>query len=212
LQDSAEIIISHLREILRRHGHSFVGIQETQTLLDSLERSHPALVHEVSPKIVSVAQLADLLRRLAEERISLRNLREILGALAEREPGVKDALALTEHVRSSLRRQITFQYSNRDGEIGVFLLDSILEDTVREAIQETAKGRVLALPPDLSRDIVEATGRVISGNTKPVVLTQADIRYHLRRLLETEHPHVTVLSYQELVPEAKLQHLGRIAL
>jgi type III secretion protein V len=43
-----------------------------------------------------------------------------------------------------------------------------------------------------------------------VVVTSADIRRYVRRLLETEHPGVAVLSYQELTPEAKLQPLGRV--
>src|SRR5204862_2555096 len=38
--------------LLRRYGHEFVGVQETQALLDGLERTHPALVREVVPKLV----------------------------------------------------------------------------------------------------------------------------------------------------------------
>ena len=205
-----EVIVIHLLQVLRRYGHEFVGIQETQSLLDQLERTHPALVREVVPKVVSPALLAEILRRLAAEGISLRSLREILGALAERVPADSDAVTLTELVRAALRRQITFSHAGSAGVLRAYFLDPTIEDTVREAIQHTASGGTLALEPELSSDIVEAVGRAVGDNPAPVIVTAADIRCHVRRLVETEHPQVAVLSYQEIEPDVKLQPVGRI--
>jgi len=44
------VIVLHLLQVLRRYGHEFVGIQETQSLLDQLARTLPALVREVVPR------------------------------------------------------------------------------------------------------------------------------------------------------------------
>jgi type III secretion protein V len=208
-----EVIVEHLFHVLRRHGHTFVGIQETQTLLDGLASTHPVLVREVVPKLVTPVLIADILHRLAEEGISLRNLPEILAALAERTPrGDSDPALLTDCVRAALRRQITFNYASPDGTVAVFLLDSMIEETVREAIQNTGTGSHLALEPIISRDIVEAVGRAISGVVAPVILTAGDIRRHVRGLVESKHPRVAVIANQELVPEAKLRTLGNISL
>ena len=205
-----EVIVIHLLQILRRHGHEFVGIQETQSLLDQLERTHPALVREVVPKVVSPALLAEILRRLAAEGVSLRSLREILGALAERAPADPDPVVLSEHVRAALRRQITFAHAGSSGVLRAYLLDPMIEDAVREAIQRSASGSTLVLEPELSSDIIKAVGRAVADNVTPVIVTTADIRTHVRRLLETEHPRLAVLSYQEIEPDVKLQPLGRI--
>ena len=205
-----EVIVIHLLQVLRRHGHELVGIQETQSLLDRLGRTHPALVREVVPKVVSPALLTEILRRLAAEAISLRSLREILGALAERAPADSDPVILTEHARAALRRQITFAYAGSSGVLSAYFLDPMIEDTVREAIQHTAGGSTLALEPELSSDIVKAVGRAVADNSAPVIVTAADIRCHVRRLLETEYPKIAVLSYQEIEPDVKLQPLGRI--
>jgi type III secretion protein V len=206
-----EVIAAHLLVLLRRHGYEFVGIQETQTLLESLERSHPALVREVVPKLVSLVLLTDILRRLAEEGISLRNLREILGALGEWAPIERDPVALTEQVRAALRRQITFKYTAANGSLGVYLLDPMIEEAVREGIQRTSTGSFLALEPALSRDILGAVaGTIPVSIAGAVVVTGADIRRYVRRLLETEFPQLAVLSYQELAADAKLQPLGRV--
>jgi type III secretion protein V len=205
-----EVIVLHLLQVLHRYGHEFVGIQETQSLLDQLERTQPALVREVVPKVVSPALLTEILRRLAAEGISLRSLREILGALAESVPAGSDSVALTEHVRAALRRQITFAHAGSSGVLHAYFLDPIIEDTVREAVQHSASGSTLALEPELSSDIVKAVGRAVADNSAPVIVTVADIRCHVRCLLEAEYPKVAVLSYQEIEPDVKLQSLGRI--
>ena len=207
-----EVIAEHLLRVLRRHGSMFVGVQETQALLEGLERTHPHLIREVVPKIVSPILLADILQRLAREGLSLRNLVEILGALARRAGASngKDAASLAEVVRQALQRQITFKFTNRDGTAGVFFLDSMIEDTVREAIRESDTGSHLALEPELSSDIVRAVGRTVAGVASPVILTTSDVRRHLRGLLESAQPQVTVLAHQELTPETKLKVLGRI--
>ena len=203
-----EVIAEHLHQVLLRHGYMFVGIQETQVLLEGLQRTHPHLVREVVPKLVSPVVLADVLQRLAREGLSLRNLADVLGALAKRTAGNGDAALLAEEVRSALRQQITFKYCNSDGSVGVFFLDSVIEETVRETIRTT--GSHLALPPELSGDIVRAVKSAVADVASPVILTTGDIRRHLRELLEPEQPQVAVLAYQELTPETKLQTLGRI--
>jgi type III secretion protein V len=205
-----EVIVVHLLQVLRRYGHEFVGIQETQSLLDQLARTQPALVREVVPKLVSPARLTEILRRLAAEGVSLRSLREILGALAERAPADSDPVTLTEHVRAALRRQITFAYSGGSRVLRAYFLDPMIEDTVREAIQHAASGGTLALEPELSSDIVKAVSRAVADNAAPVIVTTADIRCHVRGLLQAEYPQIVVLSYQEIEPDVKLQPLGRI--
>ena len=81
------------------------------------------------------------------------------------------------------------------------------------AIQRTSAGSYLALPPQMARDIVGAISAECRHDRGPsVLLTQADIRRFVRRLVEVELPDLTVLSYQELAPEAQVQPLGRVVL
>ncbi len=198
--------------LVRRYGHELFGLEETQGLLDALERTHPALVREVVPKLISPVLLTDVLRRLVEEGISLRNLRDILGALAEWAPQERDPVALTEHVRVALRRAITYKYAGDAGVLAAYLLDPMIEDTIRDAIQKTATGSYLALEPQISRDIIGAVGRALGpeGANGAVLLTGVEIRRYVRRLVETEHPGLAVLSFQELAPEAQIRPIARI--
>ncbi|MEZ4250804.1 MAG: flagellar biosynthesis protein FlhA, partial [Polyangiales bacterium] len=202
----------HLGAVVRRRATPFVGLQETQSMLDQLERAYPALVRNVVPKPVSLALLADVLRRLVEEGISIRPLREILEALAIHAPNERDPVTLTELVRAALKNAITHQHAP-DGVLAVYLLDPMIEDAVRDAIQRTAAGSYLALPPQMARDIVGSIATECRHDVGgAVVLTQADIRRFVRRLVEVELPDLKVLSYQELSPEAQVQPLGRVGL
>src|SRR5205823_2905316 len=118
--------------------------EETQALLDALAGSHPALVREVVPKLVTPVLLADVLGRLAREGISLRVLPEVLGTLAEWAPRERDPLLLTEQARAALRRQLTWKHAE-GGTLRAFTLDPMIEDAVREAIQRRDGSSHLAL-------------------------------------------------------------------
>lgn len=208
----AAVIAHHLGHVVRRRAQQLVGIQEVQTMLDQLERAYPALVRNVVPKPVSVALLADLLRRLVEEGVSIRPLREILETLAVHAPQERDPVTLAELVRAGLKNQITHAHTV-DGVLSVYLLGPEIEEAVRDAIQRTSSGAYLALAPDLAREILGVMQRECRPEYgEALVLTQADIRRFVRRLVEAELPHVTVLSYQELSPDAQLQPLGRLSL
>ncbi len=198
--------------LMRRHGHELFGLEEAQALLDALERTHPALVREVVPKLISPVLFTDVARRLVEEGISLRNLRDVLGALAEWAPHERDPVVLTEHVRAALRRSITHRHAGEGATLSAYLLDPMIEDAVREAIHKTPTGSYLALEPQLSQDILAAVGRAVGpGASRAVLLTGAEIRRYVRRLIETERPDLPVLSFQELTPETQIRPLGRIS-
>ena len=48
------------------------------------------------------------------------------------------------------------------------------------------------------------------GGQPPVLLTVVDVRRFTKKLIETEFPDIAVVSYQEILPEIRIQPLGRI--
>ena len=211
--EPAAVVSQALEAAITRRATDLLGLQEVQSMLEQLERAYPAVVRNVTPKPVSLPLLTEVLRRLVEERVSIRPLREILEALSVHAAAERDPVQLTELVRGSLKRQITHRHAPA-GTLPVFTLDGLIEDAVRDSIQRTPGGTFLALPPDQARDIIEAARRAMEPAPAPrqIVLTQVDVRRFLKRLLEVELPQLTVLSYQELAPEVNVQPLGRIEL
>jgi type III secretion protein V len=208
------VVADAAAELLRGRAGDFLGLAETQRLLDELEQFAPATVRNVVPKPVSLTLLTDILRRLLEERVSIRDLRAILEALASLAAAEKDPLTLTELVRAQLRRALTFKLTRGATQLGVVLVDPTIEDTIRRAVQRTPAGAFLTLPPAAARDIIAALRRAGSeasaqGSGPAVFLTQPDIRRFMRKLLEAELPESTVVSFAELLPEVTLRPLAR---
>lgn len=202
----------HTLEVLRSRAAEFLGLAEVQRLLDELEQFAPATVRAVVPKPVSLVLLTDVLRRLVEEQLSVRDLRAILEALSSAAANEKDPLNLAEYLRSHMRRAITYRLTRGVGHLDIVLLDSLLEDTVRRAITRTAAGAFLALPPQAARDLLGAVRRALVGThgTAPaVILTQPDVRRFVRKLIEPDFPDVWVVSFAELLPEVALKPIAR---
>jgi type III secretory pathway component EscV len=199
---------------LRSRAADFIGITETQMLLDQLEQVSPTLARHVVPKPFSLSLLSDILRRLVEEGISVRDLRCVLEALAQAPPTEKDPLSLTELVRGHMRRATTFQLTSGASSLAVYLVDPEVEDTVRSAVQRTPSGSFLALAPQTAREILAAIRSMANATPPPegcatVLLTQPDVRRFIRKLVETEFPDMKVVSYAELMPGISLRPLGR---
>jgi type III secretion protein V len=214
--DAPSYMILHLSAVLRKNASEFLGIQEVQNMLEQLEQAFPALVKEVVPKAVSPFQLTDILRRLVEEEVSVRDLRNILQALAEWGPVENDTVMLTEYVRAALKRYISHKYTRGQSTLIVYLLDPQIEETVRSSIQHTSSGSYLALEPEITQEILAAVrnevGNLPPSAQQPVILTTMEIRRYFRKLVELEFPHLAVLSYQELSPEMNIQPIARISL
>jgi len=215
-QTDDEIVASvheHAIALLRARAADFLGLAEVQRLLDELEQFAAATVRNVVPRPITVVVLTDVLRRLVDERLSVRDLRGILEALSAIGATEKDPLNLAEHARSQMRRAITFRLTAGLGHLDVVLLDPTLEDTVRRAITRTAAGAFLTLPPQAARDVLASVKRAIesvpSRPEPPVILTQPDVRRFVRKLIEADMPDVPVVSFAELLPEVALKPIAR---
>lgn len=213
--DHAKILACHLSLVLSRHASSFIGMQETKYLLDRMEERAPDLVREAT-RLLPVQRIAEIFQRLTQEQVSIRDLRGILEAIIEWATKEKDVVMLAEYVRGALKRQISYMYSKGQNMLPAILMDPSVEETIRQAIRQTSAGAFLTLTPDVSRKFIaavtSAAGDYKKHSQKPVLLASMDIRRYVRRLIESEHYSLPVVSYQELTPEISVQPINRIKL
>ena len=202
-----ERVVAEAGSALRGAAHQLVGVQEAQALLDALEPTAPALVREASRQLPP-ALLAEVLRRLVEEGVSIRPLRTILEAMLEAGGPARGAASLAEACRRALRRHIAHRFG-RGGPLAALLVDPTVEHAIREALA----GEALALEPGAARallDAVEAETR--SAEEPPVILAAADVRRALRGLVAPRFPRVAVLTYEDLPPDLPVRPVGRLAI
>jgi len=213
--DTQEILILHLGHYLKKNAKEFVGIQEVQIMVSALKQYYPTLVEETVPKPVSLQLLTDILRRLVEEEVSVRDLKTIFQTLCEWGRIEHDTLALTERVRAGLKRKICYQISQGQPLLFVYQLDPEIEEMFRNSVRQSASGAYLAMDPVMSKQVMDAAraqiGDLPPGAQRPVIVTDGDIRRFVKKLLEFAIPEVSVLSYDQLTPQINLQPLGMIA-
>jgi type III secretion protein V len=170
----------------------------------------------VVPKVVSLFLLTDVMKRLVQEEIAVRDLRTILQALAQWGKVENDPVMLSEYVRTELKRYISFKHTGGKNLLVAYLLDPEIEDIVAGAIQSTETGNYLAMDPESTQEILKGVKRQV-GNLppsaqRPVILTGMNIRRYIKKIVELEFPSLVVLSFQELAPEVRVQPVARITM
>lgn len=213
--ETLDVMILHLSYFYRQYASEFIGIQEVRAILEFIEKSFPDLVKEVT-RLVPLQRLTEIFKRLVQEQVSIKDLRTILESLSEYAQNEKDTVLLTEYIRSSLKRYISYKYSKGQSVLPVYLLDPEIEDIVRSGIKQTSAGSYIALDPDTVQLILHAIRNTVrpasAGGSPPIIITGLDVRRFVRKLIEGEFPDYWVISFQEVVPEIRIQPLGRIQL
>ncbi|WP_027210512.1 type III secretion system export apparatus subunit SctV [Burkholderia sp. WSM2232] len=210
----AEQVIAHASvAMLRKHASLFLGIQEVQWILDQQNAEYPGLVAEVQ-KVLPPQRIADVLRRLLEEQIPIRNVRNILESLVVWGAKEKDMLMLTEYVRGDLARFLAHRAAGAGRQLPAVLFDLPVEQHIRQAIKQTPTGNFLALPPDEVGFLIDRIQSFVGDTPRDGValVTSMDIRRYVRRMIEARLGWLAVYSYQELGEHVELQPLGRVTI
>jgi flagellar biosynthesis protein FlhA len=218
--DQTAVIGTHLGELIRRHAHELLGRQEVKRLLDSMNESHPKLVEELVPKLMTLGEVQRVLQQLLREQVSIRDLGTILEILVEASQQSKNLVHLVESVRRALGRGLIYPLLDSEGGLKVLVLEQGLEGDLLNTFDSQNKGLLLedgARPSGMSSDflkkLVESVKRLTGGGSAaalPVLLCPSPARYHLRRWLEPFLPKVTVLAPSEIPPDIRVRSVGTI--
>ena len=213
LVDPATVLATHLTEIIKAQASELLGRQETMNLMDTVSKTHPKVVEELVPKVLSIGEVQKVLQNLLKERVSIRDAVTVFETLADYGAYTKNAATLTEYCRQALGRSICRPYQTEDGDLPVFTVSPDLEKSIMDGIVNSDQGSYLALEPNLAKDVmsrfrstVESAGS--AGN--PVVLCSPNIRMYVRQLLERFLPNVAILSHSEIPPSIRVLSLGMV--
>ncbi|MGB0115670.1 MAG: flagellar biosynthesis protein FlhA [Terriglobales bacterium] len=212
--DQTSVLSTHLAELIRQHAYELLTRHETKRLLDRLAESHPKLVEELVPKIMSLGEVQKVLQQLLREQVSIRDLSTILETLLDACAVNKHPVLLVEAARQALGRALVRPLLSDDGGLRVLTLDHTLEEELGRAFNPLAPPATgTGLQPSFVRRILDGL-RQLAGDqvaqTAPIVLCATPARFHLRRLLEPFLPKVVVLSPLEIPPMVSVQSLGTV--
>jgi flagellar biosynthesis protein FlhA len=214
--DPVDVIANHFNEIIKRYADEIMTRQNVQSLIELVKNTNAAIVRELIPDLLSLGQVHKVLQLLVREKVSIRDLSTILERLADYAHLSRDINVLTEYVRQSLARQVCESYSDKDGVITVVTIDPSLEETLIGAIHQSEYGSFLAVDPNVGERVLLQIQRHMANfkkmKIKPVILCSPRLRPHFKRFIERSFPDVAVLSYNEIVPQVKVQSIGMVSL
>ncbi|MCL2282596.1 MAG: flagellar biosynthesis protein FlhA [Fibromonadales bacterium] len=195
------VLATHLTEIIRRYASEILMRQDVKTLLENVKKNSPAVVEELTP-MLSIGEIQQVLCTLLQERISIRDLASILELMANAAKISKDAVFINEQVRLGLTRQICKPYIN-NGQMSVIALAPDLEQMLEASLQSTNRGPRLVIRPDLVGRILERMEaiqtKIQAVGEQPIIVCSPNVRYPLKKLLESSFPNLVILSYSEIV-------------
>ncbi len=214
--DPVSVIATQMTEVIRGNGGDLLGRQEIQALLDTVKKTHPAVVKELVPDMLSLGEVQKVLQNLVKERVSVRDLVTILETLADNVNMSKDTEVLTECVRVALSRVICKEYVNNEGVINVITLDPQIEQIIAQSIQRTEMGSFLALDPNMGQEVLMSVGQEVGKlqekGLQPIILCAPQIRPALKKLTDRSFPTLVVLSWNEIAPKVNVNSVGQIQL
>lgn len=219
---SVDTSIEQLPIVLRPWLHAFVTRETTRYRLGEAADELPHLVNAVRARFGD-AFITRSLRALVEEGVTVNDFRSVLGGLAE----IRDETTADEETRIVLHAPAGTPPPAlvlRDGRLDPEDAADCVRRWERRAVTlgnwnaGTLHTRLLAAPLEASfrtAPMVPGSaehqaflGRVVSANEP--LLTNVDVRRRVFEAIAVELPHVSVLCYQELLPETNIIPVGSV--
>jgi flagellar biosynthesis protein FlhA len=203
--DPAAVLGTHLNELLVANAHRLLGQDEVQAMLDTLAETAPALAGTLTPKLLPVAIVTQVLGRLLEEGISIRDLRSIASALVAVAPKSQEPAELAELIRPALGGSLVQDLAGVKDALAAVAIDPGLENLLMQAVRANpGVGHPFdpALVTRVAEAVAAATGPLLASGRRFAIVTMPAIRRPLWQLLRARLAGVPVLAFQD-IPETR---------
>ena len=216
--DSAAVahrLVFALYQLVQRHAHELIGVQETRWLLSQTEKKYPDLVREALG-IMGLPPLANLLAALVADGVPLRDLRSVLEAVVDHGMAQLPLPAMVERVREACSRSLCASLLGRNGAVSVLPLAPEAEQTLRSRALPAGADGVVQFPFDLVSQLAQnmrgGVAQLQALGARPVLLCASDLRGGLQRQLRAFVPALVALAHTEVSSSVRVQAIAMVGL
>jgi flagellar biosynthesis protein FlhA len=206
--DPASVLITHLGEILKRHGSELLSREDVRKMLDKVKEQAPTIVDELKPDVVRMGTLHQVLVNLAAERVPLSDLVLILESIANHGATTKQPDELLDKVREDIGRIICGRFCDDTAKLQVLVLEPKLEARLRESLHEGQLALDGKRLEKLLEEISEHWRSAARQRIEVALIMDRRLRRPLRKLLTRALPDLGTLSYTEVPPDIMLNPIG----
>jgi flagellar biosynthesis protein FlhA len=210
--DRASVIITHLSEVVRNNASRLLGREDVRALTEVVKRTHPVVIEELTPSLLSLGEIQRVLHSLLDENVPVRDLVRIFEALSLTAKTSTDRDMLVESARAALGSAIAAQYVT-DGMLPVITFEPRLEQSLLEALRITDTGMQLSIETSKAEAILTELTQISDAAEQQGIIAalacSPQLRLPVHRLLKVAVPRVPVLSYNELAgSSARIETVG----
>jgi flagellar biosynthesis protein FlhA len=206
--DASTVIATHLSHVVQTHAHELLGHEEVQHLLNTLAKTAPKLVEDLTPRLLPLGTIVRSLQGLLAEHVPIRNMRTIVETLAEHAARTQDPQQLQSHVRVALGRQIVQDIAGMSTELPVITLEPDLEQLLTNSLagnNAMTPGLEPGLAERMQRRLAEAAQRQEMTGEPAVLLVPPQLRQTLARFMRSIVPSMHVLAWNEIPDNRKVR-------
>lgn len=208
------VLVTHLKEVIKRNSHELLGRQEVRKLLEALKERYNVVVDELIPEIMSLGEVQKVLQNLLKEKVPINDMVTILETLADYGTMTKDIELLTEYTRQSLKRTIVKKHLDENGSLSVVTLHPDLEELIAKNMQKSSSGSIPILQPNMITKIFDNIQNINSSlmnlGMETVILASPKIRVAFKNLISFTFPNLDVLSLNEVPNDVNIESLGMV--
>ncbi len=212
--DAQTVLLTHISELIKSQSSELLTRIEVEQLVGRLESTHASLIDELIPAILSYSELQKILQLLLKEKVSIRNMAQILEAQAEHCRQSKELTFLTEQTRQKLKVQIVQKLLDKDETLHVITMDSAIEQKLIQGVHPETATNNLSLDPAVAEQIVQQLTsyceQMAIKRLTPVVLCYPQVRMPFRQLIERVLPQLHVLSISEVPTSISVKNAGMV--
>ena len=211
--DAATVVATHISQLLTNNAAQLLGHEETQNLLEMIQKNYPKLVGGLVPEMLSLSVLTKVLQNLLSENVTIRDMRSIIQTLVEYAPKSQDPDVLTAACRISLRRFIVQDIAGSTNEIPVITLAPELEQMLQQSLQSAGNegaGIEPGLAERIQTSLAEAHRNLELSGEPSILLTSGMLRSVLSRFVKHSLPGMVILSYQEIPEEKQIKIVSSV--
>lgn len=205
-------LVSQVEALLVKQIDQLFTLNEYQVHVTGLGEQYAEQLKELE-RVLPTTKVVDILQRLLNESVSIKNMRAVLNCLIDWGQRERDTAVIGEQIRRALHEQICHQYA-RQRKLYLFMLDTEFEQLIREASRSSSQGTYLDIDSTSLNFMVNAVEEQISlhtlGEHMPGIVCSMDCRLFFRQIIQDQLFSVPVLSHQEISKQLDIKVLGSV--
>jgi flagellar biosynthesis protein FlhA len=199
--DRGSVVITHLSSLVTDNAARLLSREDVRVLTESVKQVSPALVDELIPNLLTLAEVHRVLQGLLAERLPINDLARIYEALTLRARVSTDPEGLVEAARYALGPVLVAPHLD-ERTLRVIMIDPPLEQAMLESLRPSDIGTQVLFDAARLEAVVSSLRTAVQGAESrgwaPVLVCAPALRPAVRRLVAPQTGGLPVLSYQEV--------------